>query len=419
MGLLLALLFLWPQAADSPVAQPPTRWPIESVSVSGNRRYQAGPIVAAAGLQLGQIAGKEELEAARQRLMDTGAFASIAYSYAPSASNQGLRVTYEVVEAAEIYPLRVERLGATVDEMAEWLKRSDPLYTGDVPATQQALARYAKAIQSYLASRNIQEDVSGRVVVDNQGQMVALFGPATLPPSVAEVRFTGNDAVPAAKLQNTMAGVAVGILYDETRFRQVLEANIRPVYEEIGRIRVAFPKVTVEPAKDVAGVAVTVEIQEGGVYKLVKVQLAGDGLPEKDLLRAADFKTDDTANFTAVGAGVDRMKKRLTRSGYLKPEIGVERNIRDTDKEVDLTIHVEPGPQYVFGKLAVQGLDIIGEAAIRRIWGMKPGAPFDAGYPDYFLTRVREDGLFDNLGKTKSAIKLDEQAHTVDVTLVF
>jgi outer membrane translocation and assembly module TamA len=86
---------------------------------------------------------------------------------------------------------------------------------------------------------------------------------------------------------------------------------------------------------------------------------------------------------------------------------------------VDLTIHVEPGPQYVFGKLAVQGLDIIGEAAIRRIWGMKPGAPFDAGYPDYFLTRVREDGLFDNLGKTKSAIKLDEQAHTVDVTLVF
>ncbi len=29
---------------------------------------------------------------------------------------------------------------------------------------------------------------------------------------------------------------------------------------------------------------------------------------------------------------------------------------------------------------------------------MKPGAPFDAGYPDYFLARIAEDGLFDNLG---------------------
>ena len=32
---------------------------------------------------------------------------------------------------------------------------------------------------------------------------------------------------------------------------------------------------------------------------------------------------------------------------------------------------------------------------------------------------MREAGYFDNLGSTKHVVKVDEQTHTVDVTLVF
>jgi hypothetical protein len=32
---------------------------------------------------------------------------------------------------------------------------------------------------------------------------------------------------------------------------------------------------------------------------------------------------------------------------------------------------------------------------------------------------VKEDGLFDNLGKTKAEFKIDEKDHTADVTLTF
>jgi hypothetical protein len=71
------------------------------------------------------------------------------------------------------------------------------------------------------------------------------------------------------------------------------------------------------------------------------------------------------------------------------------------------------------GKLTVQGLDLDGEAEIRRLWAIKPGAPFDAEYPDLFLTTIREDGLFDHLGKTKAETKIDEASRTVEVTLVF
>jgi hypothetical protein len=71
------------------------------------------------------------------------------------------------------------------------------------------------------------------------------------------------------------------------------------------------------------------------------------------------------------------------------------------------------------GKLNIVGLDLNGEFEIKRIWTMKEGGPFNADYPDLFLTRVREEGLFENLGKTKSEFKINDRDHTADVTLTF
>jgi hypothetical protein len=71
------------------------------------------------------------------------------------------------------------------------------------------------------------------------------------------------------------------------------------------------------------------------------------------------------------------------------------------------------------GTLTIKGLDLDAEAEIRRIWGLREGRPFNADYPRTFLDSVREQGLFDNLGETKSDLKTDPASHTVDVTLTF
>jgi hypothetical protein len=71
------------------------------------------------------------------------------------------------------------------------------------------------------------------------------------------------------------------------------------------------------------------------------------------------------------------------------------------------------------GKLTLVGLDLNGEAEINRIWALKEGKVFNPEYPDVFLGRIREEGLFDNLGKTKADVKVNEETHTADVTLTF
>jgi outer membrane translocation and assembly module TamA len=103
----------------------------------------------------------------------------------------------------------------------------------------------------------------------------------------------------------------------------------------------------------------------------------------------------------------------------MRASIQAERHIDDKKKIVNLDLKPELGPQFLFGTLTIEGLDIHGEAAIKKMWGIKEGKPFDADYPDYFLAQIREQGLFDDLGKTRSASKVDEQTHLVDVTLNF
>ena len=95
------------------------------------------------------------------------------------------------------------------------------------------------------------------------------------------------------------------------------------------------------------------------------------------------------------------------------------RTVNDAAKTVDLDLRIETGPQFTFRQLNIVGLDIISEPEIRKMWGLKEGKPFNPDYPDHFLERVKEAGIFDGLGETASERKIDPADHAVDVTLTF
>ncbi len=400
-------------------AQAARLWPIESLAVTGARHLSPEQVLAVAGLKKGDKAGQTEFEAARNRLLATGYFASVGYRFEPAAGGKGYAARFEVAEIEPLYPVRFEDLPLAEQELRETLRRSDPLFGARIPATQAVIERYARAIEARLAQAGRKEAVAGAVAADPEQELAVLFRPAAPPPRVAEVRFRGNSVIPSPVLQNRIASVAVGTAFSERRFRQLLDANIRPLYEARGRIRVAFLSVKAEPARDVKGLAVTVELSEGPSYNLGQVRVTGSPVPEEELLKAAGLTSGDLANFDDVEAACQRIAKRLRHRGYMKPQTRPERQVNDQAKVIDLRIAVEPGPRYSFGLLKVEGLDIHSEPVVRRLWAIKEGQPFDADYPEFFLARVREDGLFDNLGQTRSAIQVDDQALKVDVTLYF
>ncbi len=398
----------------------PQKWPIDSVTVEGLKNYSQAQVLAVAGLNTGLPASKEDFEAARDRLLKAGVFETVGYRFGPSVGSKGYSAAFLVVEVEPVYPVRFEGLNAPDAEVHSLLVRKNPFFGAKMPATEGLLKSHAAAIQEYLASKGHPETIEAKVVADAPDQFVIVFRPAVGAPKVAEVRFQGNKVIPPEVLLNTFGGIAFGTVYSEQAFRQMLDAGVRPLYDARGRVRVAFTKIETEKAKNVEGLVVTVTVDEGVSYDLGEVHVAGPSpVPEKELIKAGGFKSGDLANFDDINAGLERMKKRLRREGYMRASLQAERHVNDQKKTVDLTIRPELGPQFLFGALTIEGLDLNGEAQIKKMWVLEPGKPFNVDYPDYFLDQVREQGLFDGLGKTKSSSKVNEEARTVDVTLNF
>ncbi len=399
----------------------PTQWPVEALTVEGNRNYTREQVLAVAGLKVGQLAGKPEFEAARDRLTASGVFETVGYKFEPGPNKEGFVASFQVTEVEPTYAIRFEDLGVPEKEIEGVLHAKDPLYvSAKLPATKPLIDRYTNWIQEFLASKGLTEKIAGKVTQLSADQFAIVFRPARNLPAVAQVTFQGNQVMSQAVLREAIHGTAIGSPYTESGFRELLNSSLRPLYEQRGRVRVSFPEVRAETVNDVEGVHVFVKIDEGQSYELGKVAIVGPSpVDPASLIKTGDFKTGDVANFDRVHDGLEKIRKAVRRAGYLDVKVTSDRSMDDAKKTVDVAVHIEAGAQYTMGKLAIVGLDLNGEAEILRIWIMKEGKTLNPEYPDHFLNRIKEEALFEGLGETKADLKVDEKKHTADVTLNF
>ncbi len=412
-----------PPAPAKVIPADPTKtvFPIETLTVEGNQKIPAEKIIAFSGLKIGQPALKADFDKARDRLVASGAFLSVAYDFKPSATQKGYSGIFQVIEMEPRFPVVFEDLPAPDNVLRAALREREPLLGDELPGSREMIARYVADLENALEVLGKGPvKISGKVVSDDVNRPAIVFRPPGSRPNIARVQFAGNEVLPSTLLINTLAGVAVGVPLSDTMVKKLLDASIRPLYEARGRLRVTFPKYTTEKHPDVDGVVLSVTVSEGPSYKLGAVKITG--VPAADVAnldRMANWKTGDIANFDELQSAADRIKVRLREEGHLHASVNLERTLNDADHTVNVVAAIIPGPRFAYGKLEIKGLDIISEPVIRKMWGDRAGKPFNPAFPDAFLADIRDQGLFDNLGKTIAETKVNDSDHSVDVTLYF
>lgn len=394
-------------------------FPLTGIRIEGNKLYSERQILDAAGLRVGDMVEQRHFDAARDRLVNSGVFLNVELAFEPDAAKKGYTGAIRVVEVEQVYPYRFEDLPAEETTLQSLISSVSPLFGMKIPGTKEVLAATTKVLTDYLKPKGLEADVVAKIEADGPDHLAIVFRPATAKPVIAQVKFVGAQAVPLAKLVESLSAVAIGVAYSEKALRQLLDAAIRPLYEAEGRLVVEFPKVEVTPSDKVTGLVAEITVKEGPVFQLGKVAIAGSPLDSAELLKIAAFRLEQKVNFDQIEESRKLLNERHRRDGYLKVTSTVERKLNLEKNIADLVVRFVPGPRYTFGSLTLKGLDIHSEPAIRKMWGLKPGDPFDAAYPEYFLKRIKEDRLFDNLKETKSEVKLDETGHTAAVTLTF
>jgi outer membrane protein assembly factor BamA len=205
----------------------------------------------------------------------------------------------------------------------------------------------------------------------------------------------------------------------ETRLKLILDGAIKPVYAARGYAAVSFPKIEVVPSKLNSGVVVKVEIKDGPLFKFGALRFRGKGLDEDEVRSAITYKPGQTFNAEQMDNFRIELMRRMKRRGLLDANITNELQIDDAKKTVNIVYNVVAGEPYNFAKLDVQGLDITAQPVIEKLWGEKPGQVFNPEYPEFFLKRVQDQGMFDNLADAHSDYTADASAHTVTVHLYF
>lgn len=405
-----------PAKKHTPAAKPTDArktWPIETITIKGNEVYSREQILTLAGIQPGDQVTRDGIEAARDRLAASGAFDHMEFRFGPAPGSRGYAIEFTVSEAGPFYPVRFEDMNISEADARAALKRADPLFGDRIPPTRARIEKCAEALSAAAGAT-----IVGSLTPDDSGQLAIIFRPEGSQPIIARVVFKGAESIHSSMLENAVSPVAVGRAFRDSRFRAILDATVRPIYEAHGRAGVEFTRIETAPEEGVDGVVVTVTVKEGELYSLGKLTITGAGNPVS-LARVAALKSGDMFNIEEVRAAASRIEKALRHDGHMRVATDTVKSVDHAAKRVDVTIRVTPGPQYRFGKLNIDGLDITTEPVVRKLWGVKAGEPFDADYPAYFLDRVREEQYFDDLGKISSKIDLNDASHTADVTLIF
>ncbi len=432
----VALLLCLPAGAQAPKARPQPKAPapkvqhsveglgiLRSVQVRGLKHFldaDGSPrsVLRVLGLELEKPVRIEDLERARDRLLATGCFETVGWRY-ELAPPRAVMLTFEIGEPPQFLPWMLDRVPVTRQEFALRAAQEFPLLRETMPPSEKVLERLSAILAKVAAEKGAAEPMAGRVTLVGKDQLTIVLGPKAPPPNIADVHFTGTKALRADYLRKQMIQLAIGTPFFEPNFRFLLDSQVRPYYDAVGRLRASWKRITAEKAEGIFGVVVTVEVDEGPVYKLEKIEVRGTPLSEDEIQEAGQFRPGETAAMSEIGKGVERILDRLREKGHMKASYKAVRRLHDDRQAVELFVDVDPGPVYTMGRLLIKGLDIESEPAIRKLWAIRPGEPYRGGYAESFVQRIREMDLFDFLSEIRHEVRVDEKSQSVDVLLIF
>ena len=139
------------------------------------------------------------------------------------------------------------------------------------------------------------------------------------------------------------------------------------MYKNQGYLKFDIISTMVSISKNKKDIFLTIKVNEGEVYKVSEVKLAGD-LEEKEVfVRSLITIPEDEIYIEAfLKLSEDRITNLLENLGYTNAEVSTAKDINETDKTVALTIFVDPGQRTMVNRISFEGNERTHDVVLRR-----------------------------------------------------
>jgi outer membrane protein assembly factor BamA len=407
--------------------QPQQPIKLDKIEFRGLERVKEPEALEKSALTIGQTVSIDDVEAAANRLLESGLFTNLSYKI--KGTTDKALLTFEVVERKWTMPVAFDNfVWFTDEELNAAVRRKLPAFDGTAPEAGGVTEQIRQALAELLSERKIegtvQYDLSEDPLTRKVEHLFSVKGPGL---RVCKITYAGARAVPEEQLVTKSGGIFDND-YSRAYVGGFVESNLLPLYHERGYLRAAFspPKVVPEASPECKGVAVALTVDEGSIYVWDKATWEGaEGLTAPELDAALGMRNREVANAVKIAKGLNGVRKAYGRKGYIAARVRAEMEFDDTARSVSYRFRVTEGAQYHMGDLTINGLDEVATNNLRGRWRLLHKEVYDEGYVEEFVrksvTEFQRDAA--RAGNPLPALKVVSQArpdhdkHIVHVTL--
>ena len=344
-------------------------WIIDDIRISGLQRVSAGSVFSVMPLGLGDEINKEKFKEIALSIFETGKFDDV------KLGRDGNALLIDVEERPTIDEILIEgNKQIKTDALKDGLKKSGifegALYKRSVFENLSVeLERQYSSQGKYSASVEVKSDdlpknrIKLQIEID-EGESASL----------RKINIVGNsilqdqDILDKFKLKekNWLSVFGRGSSYSRENLKGDLE-TLESIYKNMGYLNFDIVSTMVAISKDKKDIFLTIKINEGDIYKVSDVRLAGDLDEEELLIRNLIYiPTNEIYMESFLKSTEDSIKGLLENIGYTNAEVSTDKELNENDKTVALTLFVDPGQRTMVNRILFEGNERTHDVVLRR-----------------------------------------------------
>jgi outer membrane protein assembly factor BamA len=398
---------------------------IARIDTEGLQAVTRENVIAMTELKVGDPFTVGAVDAAAQRLIDSGLFKNVGYR--TRTTGAAVTITFQLEELkSNSSPLIFDNfIWFSDEELTAVVKSVLPSFTGSIPDTGKSTEMIKQALQTLIVDRKLAGTVE--YTLTDTGHLFRVGG---VPLNICTLHFPGSNKVPEQELIETTKS-STDLNYSRQAAMTFPKYGLFPLYREVGHLKAAFGAPVAKPDTNPGcegGVDLTIPVNEGLAYSWAKAEWRGNqAFSPNELESALGMKVDEVAKGKKFDRGLKDVQKLYGTKGHIDAHLNAEPDFDDAAQRVTFRIDVREGPVYRMGAVEFKGFSEEDAEALKQRWRLGVGAVYDESYSGRFL---REDGatVFSRILRARQAQgkpvpnvsvrgKPDRHALSVDVTI--
>lgn len=377
------------------IPAPASAYVFNDVRIEGAQRVEPATVLSYANVARGQDVSAGELNAALQRLQNSGLFETV------EVNPQGNVLVIRVSEYPTINQISFEGNRRIKDEQLQQVVQSQ---SRRVYQPSQALSDAQNIANAYATEGRMAARVDPRIIrrSDNRIDLVFEIREGDLT-EIERISFTGNRAFSDRRLRNVLATKQAGLLRRIIRADtfaperiQVDQQMLTDFYRSRGYADFQVQAVAPEIARERDAFYITFNIQEGPRYRFAQVNTVSEipGVDASAFAAQNRVNRGDVYNPAAIDNTIRRMETVAIQQGldFVNIEPRVSRNPQS--QTLDLTFALTRGPRVFVERIDIEGNTTTQDQVIRRQFNSVEGDPFNPREIRNAAERIRALGFF-------------------------